>query len=334
MSLIWFKFNGWLRRSYVLNDLPLRHRIDPVLRVLNILRAMVIPAKEYRIEDFRLAVTNICNAACCFCSYPMAVMKGKVMSLETVEAMKGYWRGQFAVELTPAIGDPLVDPGLEKKVETIVAAGYKVSFTTNGILLAKHNHWIIKHARHFTALYLSIPGFDPAEYEVQYGVDKGRQAMEGLLQLLQMNAAAGQPLCVRVQIRNREKESDTLNSDGYLPFKRYMHGNVSMHFTKVWDNWSGVVDVATWSTYMRKRLRWSPQINRPCRQLRGVLVNPDGGIRLCGCRVIKTDQDDMLIGKVGDLVKELTARATSIRNLFYDGVFPTVCRGCSFYTPE
>jgi hypothetical protein len=50
--------------------------------------------------------------------------------------------------------------------------------------------------------------------------------------------------------------------------------------------------------------------------------------------VVGTDQDDLLIGKVGDSVESLNANAVVIRNGFYHGEYPKVCRGCSFYNPE
>lgn len=85
---------------------------------------------------------------------------------------------------------------------------------------------------------------------------------------------------------------------------------------------------------MRKRLRWCPQIKRPCRNIRFGLVNPDGGLRLCGCRVVGTDQDDLLVGKVGDTMESLNANASKIRDGFYRGEYPKVCKNCSFYNPE
>ncbi len=323
-----------LYRIYFVNDLPFRHRIDPLFRIANCLKAWLFPRRQFTIENFRVAVTNICNAACCFCTYPQTKMAGKVMKLEMFTAAMRYFDRRFAVDLTPAVGDPLVDPGLKDKVQAMIADGYRWQFTTNSILIEKHMDWMLAEAAHCECVYLSIPGFDPEQYEVQYGVNKGHQVVTGLLKFLIANEMMGQPLRVRVQIRNREKESETLDSPCYQDFKPYLHGRVTLHFTRIWDNWSWALDMSTWSEHMRKRLRWCPQIKRPCRNLRSGLVNPDGGLRLCGCRVVGTDQDDLLIGKVGDSMESLNAAATKIRDSFYLGVFPNACQGCSFYNPE
>ena len=329
-----YLFWGWAYRTYFINDLPLRHRLDPLLRIGNCVKATLFPRKQYRIEDFRVAVTNICNAACVFCTYPLTKMKGKVMSLETFAQAMPYFGKQFQVDLTPAVGDPLVDPGLEQKVELLAESGYKCQFTTNGILMSKHADWLLKYGKTIVCVYLSVPSFDPADYKVQYGVDKGEQCINGLLDFLRRNDEAGQPLRIRYQVRNREKPSIYKRSPWFQKFKPYFHGRVTYHFSKVWDNWSGAVEFEKWSKYMKKRLRWCPQIAKPCRNLRFGLVNPDGGLRLCGCRVVGTDQDDLLVGKVGDPVDVLNANASAIREKFYRKEYPRVCKGCSFYNPE
>lgn len=325
---------GKIYRFYYFSNIPFRRRLDPLIRIANCIKASLFPRKDYTIEEFRVAVTNICNAACCFCTYPQAVMKSKVMSLETFLNAIPYFSHLFPVDLTPAIGDPLVDPKLEQKVMALSEKGFKCQFTTNGILLERHMSWIFRRHEDISVILLSIPGFDPSQYAVQYGVDKGQQVCAAIYSLLETNERLGQPLRILVQIRNREHKKYTLRSEEYKWFKPFIHGRVTLHFTEIWDNWSGAVDMSTWSKHMLKRIRWSPQIGRPCRNLRFGLVNPDGGLRLCGCRVIGTDQDDMIIGKVGDTKEQLHAKALEIRNGFYKGRFPFVCRNCSFYNPE
>lgn len=308
---------------------------DPIVRVANCVRAWCFPRRKFRIETFRVAVTNICNAACCFCTYPQTVMKGKVMSLDTFLKALEYVDPLTVLDLTPAVGDPLVDPGLKEKILAAGNAGLVCQFTTNGILLEKHD-WILdpEYSKHIANIFFSVPGFDQDCYKVQFGVDKGREMVVALHRFLRLHEQAGQPIRVRVQVRNREHESQTLNHSSYSQFEKFFHGRVTLHFTKIWDNWSWALDLSTWSEHMKKRLRWCPQIKRPCRNLRFGLVNPDGGLRLCGCRVVGTDQDDLLVGKLGDSVGQLNSAAVTIRNGFYSGRFPKACQKCSFYNPE
>ncbi len=85
---------------------------------------------------------------------------------------------------------------------------------------------------------------------------------------------------------------------------------------------------------MKKRIRSTIQIARPCTNLRVAHAQPDGSIRLCGCRIAKTDQDDLIVGRVGDNIETLNTNATTIRNRFATKDYPMACKNCSFYTPE
>ena len=63
-------------------------------------------------------VTNICNAKCTFCAYPKVVanktLETGVMPLATFKKAVDEWSalGGQSLDLTPVVGDPLVDPGL------------------------------------------------------------------------------------------------------------------------------------------------------------------------------------------------------------------------------
>lgn len=326
----------WLSRTYLFSDMPGRSMLEPLRQKAMALKAKLFPKKDYKIETFRLSSTNICNAACCFCSYPQTKMAHNVLPMSTLRSAIPLIKstGQYAVDLTPAVGDPLVDAGLEDKVRLLIFEGYKVTFTTNGILLDKHMHWILELAKHFTCLYFSLGDFDRATYYIQYGKDKGERVFQNLCQLLQHNEALGQPLTIRLQVRNREHPNHTKRSADYGVLKKYLHGKVSIHFTPFWDNMSGEVDFATWSNYMLKRLRKPIKSNKPCSQLRSAIVLADGGIRLCGCRVLKDEHDGLVVGKVGDNLNTLNTNATKIRDGFYRNERPTVCQTCSLYSPE
>ena len=85
---------------------------------------------------------------------------------------------------------------------------------------------------------------------------------------------------------------------------------------------------------MLDKIKISKPINRPCKALNGALVNPDGTIRLCACRVVTSDHDDLIIGDCNNTWEELEKNAIKIRNRYYKMDFPEACRGCSFYNPE
>lgn len=68
-------------------------------------------------------VTNICNAKCSFCAYPKVVanktLQTGVMTFEVFKKAVDEWAaiGGEGLDLTPVVGDPLVDPGLLDKVD-------------------------------------------------------------------------------------------------------------------------------------------------------------------------------------------------------------------------
>src|ERR1035441_8197811 len=92
-------------------------------------------------------VTNICNAKCTFCAYPKVVanktLETGVMSFEVFKKAVDEWAalGGRSLDLTPVVGDPLVDPGILDKVDYAVnKAGLKdVYLTTNAILINKND---------------------------------------------------------------------------------------------------------------------------------------------------------------------------------------------------
>ena len=81
-------------------------------------------------------VTNICNAKCTFCAYPKVVanktLQTGVMSFEIFKKAVDEWSaaGGQDLDLTPVVGDPLVDPGLLERWNTpSIARGSKMSIS-------------------------------------------------------------------------------------------------------------------------------------------------------------------------------------------------------------
>lgn len=328
-----------LGRHFWFNDMPGRAMLDKPLQLAKAAKATLFPRRSFAIEVFRASPTNICNAACVFCAYPQAKangMPGHVMSMETFRSAMPFFArlNQRVVDLGPAVGDPLVDPKLGEKAMLLAQHGYKWQFTTNGILLHKHLDWIFDNSASCECIYVSFGSLDPEEFKLQYGVDKGEQLNQNLRNLLARNNYTEQPLEIKVMFRNREHSKHTLQSPTFQALKHYFHGRVSYHFTHVWDNWSDAVDFSKWSKHMKSRIRWVPKLNKPCVNLRTALVNPDGKVRLCGCRVVKTEDDDLVVGSTADSYDTLNGNAAAIRQGFYKGIRPEVCQKCSFYSPE
>src|SRR3954468_9302483 len=73
-------------------------------------------------KALQVSVTNVCNARCSFCAYrlvahtgrPTGVMKMDVFKKTVDEYSK---LGGKGIDLTPTVGDPLLDPTLIEKVK-------------------------------------------------------------------------------------------------------------------------------------------------------------------------------------------------------------------------
>jgi radical SAM protein with 4Fe4S-binding SPASM domain len=68
----------------------------------------------------------------------------------------------------------------------------------------------------------------------------------------------------------------------------------------------------------------------------GLVVRHDGNVRLCGCRLIRNDMDDLVVGNLRDKSLQEISRspeAWEIIQGFYSGKRPETCRGCTQYHP-
>lgn len=254
------------------------------------------------------------------------------MSMETFEKSLLLLDNRIlTVDLSPAVGEPTVDKLWKQKVDLAYKLGYKVAFSTNGRSLINDWEWLLENSEKFDYIQISIPSFDWKKYKIQYGVDFGKRVVDGLYKLVSNN---NNRIQLNIKVRNRENPKQERSSDEYKTFEKFFCDRITCEFTSLWENWSNNVSYGLWSPWMLKKIKISKPINRPCKALNGALVNPDGTIRLCACRVVKSDHDDLIIGNVDNTWTELEQNAIKIRNRYYKMDFPEACRGCSFYNPE
>jgi radical SAM protein with 4Fe4S-binding SPASM domain len=79
-----------------------------------------------------------------------------------------------------------------------------------------------------------------------------------------------------------------------------------------------------------------PALNLPCQSLFTFVVRHDGHVRLCGCRLVRNDMDDLVVGNLRDQsLAEISKsdQAWKIIKGFYTGQRPETCRECTFYRP-
>jgi len=289
-------------------------------------------------------VTNICNAKCTFCAYPKVVanktLQTGVMSFEVFQKAVDEWAalGGQSLDLTPVVGDPLVDPGILDKVDYAVnRAGLKnVYLTTNAILINKNDTYKKLIDLGIAAVFISTQGASREVYEKIYGVKHYDEAMSGIRNLMEYNRSKGEPARIVVRFRNHEKPSQIIRSPDFKKnIQPYLSERVRVNYTVDFDNWGGTIQPGDLSGSMRLR-KLPPRLDVPCKNLFNFAVRHDGKVRLCGCRLTTNDNDDLVVGNIKD--KTLTEisksdEAWALIKGFYDGKRPHTCLECTFYNP-
>jgi radical SAM protein with 4Fe4S-binding SPASM domain len=289
-------------------------------------------------------VTNICNAKCSFCAYPKVVanktLPTGVMPFDTFKKLVDEWaavNGQN-LDLTPVVGDPLVDPGLLDKVDYAInqARIKNVMLTTNAILLNRNDAYKRLIDLGIAAVFISTQGASKEAYEKVYGVKHYDEAMSGIRNLLEYNHAKGEPAQIVIRFRNAEKPSQIIGSKDFIEhIKPYLSERVRINFTVDFDNWGGTIQPEDMQGTMRLR-QLPPKINVPCTGLFAFAVRHDGNVRLCGCRLTRSDLDDMVVGNIREKSLQEISKSEQTWNIikgFYEGKRPETCHGCTLYQP-
>jgi radical SAM protein with 4Fe4S-binding SPASM domain len=289
-------------------------------------------------------VTNICNAKCTFCAYPKVVanktLQTGIMSFEVFQKAVDEWAalGGQSLDLTPVVGDPLVDPGILDKVDYAVnRAGLKnVYLTTNAILINKNDTYKKLIDLGIAAVFISTQGASREVYEKIYGVKHYDEAMSGIRNLVEYNRSKGEPARIVVRFRNHEKPSQIIRSPDFKKnIQPFLSERVRINFTVDFDNWGGTIQPADMSGSMRLR-KLPPSLNVPCKNLFNFAVRHDGNVRLCGCRLTRNDLDDLVVGNIREIsLAEISQsdRAWDVIKGFYSGKRPETCLECTFYSP-
>lgn len=289
-------------------------------------------------------VTNICNAKCTFCAYPKVVanktLQTGVMPFDIFKKVVDEWAtlGSQSLDLTPVVGDPLVDPGILEKVDYAVnRAGLKnVYLTTNAILINKNDTYKKLIDLGVAAVFISTQGASKEVYEKIYGVKQYDEMMSGIRNLMEYNRSKGEPARIVVRFRNHEKPSEIIRSPDFKKnIQPFLSERVRVNFTVDFDNWGGTIKPADMSGFMRLR-KLPPMLNVPCKNLFNFAVRHDGLVRLCGCRLTTNDNDDLVVGNIREkTLAEISKSSEAWEKIkgFYSGKRPETCVECTFYQP-
>jgi radical SAM protein with 4Fe4S-binding SPASM domain len=289
-------------------------------------------------------VTNICNAKCTFCAYPKVVanktLQTGIMPFDVFKKAVDEWAavGGQSLDLTPVVGDPLVDPGLLEKIDYAVNHAHikDVVLTTNAILINKNDTYKKLIDLGIGGVFISTQGASREVYEKIYGVKHYDDAMSGIRNLMEYNRSKGEPARIIVRFRNHEKPSQIIHSPDFKKnIQPYLSERVRINFTVDYDNWGGTIQPGDLSGSMRMR-KLPPPLKVPCKNLFNFAVRHDGKVRLCACRLTRSDLDDLVVGNILEKsIAEISKsdQAWNVIKGFYAGKRPETCLECTFYQP-
>lgn len=303
-------------------------------------------AEEVRFPD-RLSVfpTNICNARCTFCQYPSHTDPKSVMDQGIYEKAIDEFIANNGKRLllTPNNGEPLVDPKLADKIRYARAKGVAfIELSTNGILLGRGDN-ADNMAELMDEVGISLPGLEPENYRIVYGVDKASEVLNGIVKLAESKRRLGSSVKILLDFRIDRPYEDVLRDEGMQCIKPYMDdGTVEVRQIRCDEmfDWSGLLEETKLTGIMKIRKPTLPNKRLPCNRALtdlNLTVLADGAIRVCNCGRGASNYGELIIGNVRDVSLDKAILSTQHRKLLRDwmrGELPPECVGCAIWQPN
>ncbi len=236
------------------------------------------------------------------------------------------------LNLTPVVGDPLLDKNLVPKIKyakTLRQIEY-VFFYTNLIGLSN-----------FDVTNLLSSGIDEIDvsacvgsrqmYRTVYGVDRYDSVMQNLRSLLKENWRLGDRVKVKVHVRGDKPHERIKLSSDYRRISE-LYGKEVIHADECYDNWTGIIreeDLPKNNVFREIKNR-----SEPCSELyNGMIIFANGNVGICWRRDVEAK---LIIGNihVSNLEDIWKGRAPHmIRENWLKGNVPSTCSRCYCYTP-
>jgi len=295
--------------------------------------------RKYIPELNRLLIipTTICNANCVFCANRFLQDRRQTMSLSMFKKIADEYKqlGGKRVVITPTIGDILTDPQILQKIKYIEKKNLDYTFYTNALLLHKYIEEIpnLKIKELYVDIADVIPKYDAEVFQIPEVLSKKR--LESLLDLLERIKNKKSPLIVQLCFRGKRSSRKIFKDLKKSPlFEHYKNKRLKLSFLQEYDNWGGLITKK--DLLGTQGLKRPPKIRKyPCEALFNISILPNGDIRLCGCRCLKTLDDELVIGNINkDSLKDLIKNKKWKTLLNQTKTLPKVCNNCSFYRPK
>ena len=282
--------------------------------------------------DVNIEPSNLCNANCVFCAYQHQTRPHQSISDDLARQIIDQARsaGVKRLGLTPIVGEPLVNRGLEdliryaRRPPTPLSAGV----TTNGLLLTQKRYLSLIEAG-ITHIAISMSYPDAEEYARVYrnpSFNTLMRNLEGVLDVYERSQC-------EVALGIRSSRPDGWN---HPLFERARSAGWSVERNVFLDDWSGsVADEIRKHGLVIRPLR--PK-RLPCSMLyTGPHFLSDGRATACGCRDVDGGSELQLTAEslLGDMQAVYrSGEIESVRERFRRGATPAICASCRHYTPQ
>ena len=288
---------------------------------------------EHNIMVLTIENTNICNANCRFCAHKYMKRPKQIMSDEMFKHSVSQFAaaGGRILNLTPIVGDPLVDNRLIDKIrfaKELKSISYVTLFTNLIGSLCFNAEDILSSG--LSEINVSTCIGDKDMYGRIFGVDKYDRVMENLDNLLRTNLRHGNKVKVMIHVRG-DKPYKKITSSGDYKHLRQLYGRTICHIDTEFDNWNcRIKEKDLPKGHKFRKLR---NMLEPCSELYyGMIIFVNGDVGICWRRDLEAD---LVIGNIYEHSLEQIWRGEKlqkIREEWVKGNIPGICRRCGCYT--
>jgi MoaA/NifB/PqqE/SkfB family radical SAM enzyme len=281
--------------------------------------------------------SGICNAKCVFCAYRKLDNNHEVMKTSLFEdvASQAKKLGIMEIMFSPTLGENLTDPEFFFKVIAAKLLGQKVEVCTNGVLLSDEAIRGNILYSGIDKLGISIGDIDPATEARVMGisVSAAKNKLHAILELLYLREQYDSDIEISLSFRSKRKfrdiYADMRKNKGWKYFLDT--GQLKLNYLHSFDNWAG--NVMQDDLLGRMKLGRKREVRKNvCSRLNDIILMPNGDIRLCGCRIKDSANDELVIGNVTkNKLADIITNANLCNFLPPYGVVPGVCTDCLAY---
>jgi MoaA/NifB/PqqE/SkfB family radical SAM enzyme len=290
----------------------------------------------------RIETTNVCNAKCVFCAYSKTRRPKSIMPIRLFEKVAADYAdmGGGAVNLTPIVGEPLLDPHLCDRLRILRAnaAITRVGMVTNAIAWDRYSpadqRFILES---LDRVEISIGGLDADSYRRMYRVDAFDRVRSAIHAMCDIKLRYDVLLDISLEFRVDQPIERLMADPRMDAFRR--KGITSIDAMNTFGNWGGMVDsedvpVGARVVELQHTTAQGRQAKRsPCFvYYMSPAITSDGSVTACGC--MNAEAREPIIGDIKNTHLQDIWCGEPLRRFiasFGTDALPDICANCTSY---